>query len=297
MIQEKAMKVKLKISCYSGRKKDKIVTNKTNKDHQASDDAGNYNKHLINKVDLQPINSIASEARIYVKEHTLPWGEDKERILPGKKLLDFSTAVRNFEAQFDTAVQEFVQKFPALVALRQNELGQMYDEKEYPSVDEIGNKFKWSLMLSPIEAADDFRVKLSEPEIARIKADISTREKINQKEAMNDLFNRLHEVVNNMAVQLSKEGYVTSKGIKRKSPIYPSLVGNITKLTDILPDLNIENDPDLNTLCDNVKDKLCSYTPDELRKDSEAKYETLKNANDILDDMIGYMGEEQQIAA
>jgi len=47
MLQENSLIVSLSVSQWTGRKHDKTITNEVHKSHNASDDAGRYNKLLV----------------------------------------------------------------------------------------------------------------------------------------------------------------------------------------------------------------------------------------------------------
>ena len=102
----------------------------------------------------------------------------------------------------------------------------------------------------------------------------------NMENAMENLWHRLYEVVERMAERLDDNN----------PRIFKTLVTNIEELTGILPDLNLTGDPQLTDMCNDVKDKLCSYTAGQLKKDSRVRKQTAANAKDIQRKMDAIMG-------
>jgi Asp-tRNA(Asn)/Glu-tRNA(Gln) amidotransferase C subunit len=68
-----------------------------------------------------------------------------------------------------------------------------------------------------------------------------------------------------------------------------SLVNNINELCDLLPKLNITNDPELQTSVAEIKIKLTAYDPQTLREDKTARSETAMEAQKILNKMRHYL--------
>jgi len=68
-----------------------------------------------------------------------------------------------------------------------------------------------------------------------------------------------------------------------------SLVDNIIKITELLPRLNINNDPQLDQMRRKIEESLCAYSPDQLRKNKRLRREAVGNAQDVLDAMAGYV--------
>jgi hypothetical protein len=66
------------------------------------------------------------------------------------------------------------------------------------------------------------------------------------------------------------------------------LIGNVIELCHLLPDLNLEDDPELDDLGKQVERSIGSLDPSMLREDPEARKEAAKEAKDLLDKMGGY---------
>ena len=97
---------------------------------------------------------------------------------------------------------------------------------------------------------------------------------------MTNLWQRVYELVKPLADKLNDP-----KGIFRDS-----LVEKIHDLTNLLPKLNITGDKKLNDLTNEIRQKLCSRSPGELRDLDGVRGRVAKDADDILDRMKGYTG-------
>ena len=65
-----------------------------------------------------------------------------------------------------------------------------------------------------------------------------------------DLWSRLRDVVSHMVDRLNEP----------ESRFHATLVTNIFDLVDLLPRLNVTDDPELNRFAEEARQKLCTYT-------------------------------------
>jgi len=288
-LKEKAMLVRLGISQWTGRKYDRSVSEKVAADYGTTTDAGRYNKVLIANEAIKTVQQVANEARIYHYQNTLPWNDNGDRILPAMNFDHYSEKMREQRAKYEQTVREFISAYPDLVREAQARLNGMFNETDYPSPDEIKLKFNFAVDINPVPAEEDFRLELGNEETERIKAQIEERARRAQEIAMRDLWDRLYEAVKRMAGKLNEPDRENGK-----PPIFrDSLIKNIIDLVDLLPRLNLTNDPHLEEMRREVEARLCNYTPKELRETSMTRKTAAQDAEEILKAMSGYMGGEQ----
>ena len=277
-LTEKAMLVKLSISKWSARKYDKKVSAEVADQYGTDQERGRYNKVLVAVEAVKKVGQAESAARTFHYENTLPWKDDGARILPAANFAHYSAEMRRLKSDFQAATMEFCGSYPELMDQARRDLNGLFDPADYPSSDKIARKFSFEVEVDPLPTGEDFRVDLQAGEVDRIKAAIEDRLKAAERAAMADCFNRLYDVVRKAAEKLTD-----------KTAIFrDSLVTNIQDLVDLLPHLNLTNDPRLEDLRREVADKLLGYEPETLRKNQFARMETAQAANDILAAMAGY---------
>src|SRR5262245_61701716 len=88
-LARKAVLVSLNVSMWGARKYDRKVTKEVNRSRHASDDAGRYNKLLIEKGRLAPVLAVVTEARDLFYKYTRPWAKGVG-ILPNVSYAEFS---------------------------------------------------------------------------------------------------------------------------------------------------------------------------------------------------------------
>ena len=260
MLDERAMLVKLNISQWTARKKDKRITRETNSFYGAAPTSGYYSKSLIEKDAVKSIQKIVNATRTFHYENTLPWGDNGERLLPSKNYFDYTQRMREFNTEFDTVVKKFLNVYPSLITEAEYKLNKMFNRA-------------------------DFRVDLAQDEVNAIQHQIEQQTRKAQTEAMASLWQRLYDVVHKMAGKLNEKHVI----------FRDSLVGNIKDLTDLLPKLNVTND--LDRLAKQVRQRLCKHTALNLRHDKQVKADIAYEANAILESMGNYMGKHPAMEA
>jgi len=279
-ITEKAMLASLSISQWSARKHDKRVSQEVNERYNGKD-AGRFNKVLASKESLKEIQAAVSAARTFHMEQTLPWGERGERLLPSKNYGAYNRQMRDYKQAFQDAVEAFVSDYHTVIFEAKKTLGGLFNREDYPEAGQIRDKFEFKTVISPVPVAEDFRVQLSHDEIAAIQEDIEQRLMASNAAATRDLWQRLYEVVGHMVERLSDPDAV----------FRDSLVGNIVRLTELLPRLNLHDDPALETMRQQIEASLCRYTPAQLRCDKQVRRQAATEAQNVLDAMTGYLEE------
>jgi hypothetical protein len=280
-LSRKAMLVSVSISQWSARKLDKRVTDETNRKYNAADNAGRYNKLLIESERLAKITAIVSAARALHYSMTMPWADDGPRILPNKLFVKFSESFRTLKREFEAAADEFAVGYPGFVAERKIALNGLFNESDYPDASEIRNKFHLEMSLLPFPDADDFRAELDADTVADIKREIAETSSHAIGDAMRHTARQIVETVGRMASKLKEykpgEGKEKAEGVFRNS-----LVENVRELANLLPAFNLTEDPKLAAITDRIAKELCAENASDLRKNDTARESVAKSADEIV---------------
>jgi hypothetical protein len=278
MLHDEAMIVRLSISQWTARKFDRRVSQKVAQDYEVDTEVGRYNKILVAKEAIQTITQAVSAARAFHYENTLPWNDGGDRILPSKNFLAYSKKMREFKQHMEQAVDEFVENYEVYREEARKRLGKMFSVEDYPGRREIGRKFGFSFDIDPVPSSSDFRVTLQSKDMSRIQKQLDKRVEERVVAATKDLYVRLSEVVQRFAEKLSD----------KEAIFRDSLVENVVELVNLLPRLNIGNDPALEKVRVETKKKLCAFEPDSLRKDGKVRSKAAEDAKAILKKMSAY---------
>lgn len=280
MNKDTVMLAKLTIGRWTGRKYDREVSTKLNDSEAANHDASRVNKLLVPKHVFKPINQAYNLLYSTHLSLTLPWGDDESRILPSKSYLGYMDRIRGAKDSYDTAADEFTNRYPELVKQARSWLGAMYRLEDYPDTGVIRDKFYVDLYIRPLPQARDFRVDLADDEVDRIRQNIETRTNESLAQAMEELWQRVYRVVERFSATLHDVD-------KR---FHHTMVSQALEMVSLLPQLNIANDPNLTRIQKEIEKSLTNVDLNGLRSDVAYRKRTAEAADDIMSAMSAYMG-------
>ena len=277
-IHTRAMLVNLHATTWSARKYDRKVSRQVAQRHGTTPNAGRYNKCLLpDAVEYKALIKTMSATRELHYEQTLPWSDEGFRLLPSANFMRYTEVIRATQSKFEDELSAFEDAYPRLKEFARRELNGLYNETDYPSIANIRGRFSIKTTFSPVPASGDFRVDLTDDQLATVRAETEARVTQASKAAMRGAWDRLHE-----AVKRIQERLADPKAIFRDS-----LIGNASELVDILGRLNFTDDPQLEEMRTVVRDQLTRHDPQSLRESPTLRKATAQDANDILTAMKG----------
>jgi len=286
-ITTRAMLVSLNIQQWFGNKHDRKVAQEVADNHKSDVSMGRFVKKLVAKESLDKIRRITSAARLEHYKRTLPWQDGGTRILSSVAYFDYAEKMREFSAEWDAAVAEFLDEYPQLVADARKRLNGLFNQADYPAVNRMPRKFSFRFDVMPMPTAEDFRVQLGDEATARVRAEIEESVNASLKAAMDDIWQRLVDVVAHMKERLDL--YSVEKDGTVNHAFRDSLVENVRELLAILPSLNITEDAKLKQMATRIDKELCTFSAEELRNDETARKETAQAAEAILKGMEAFI--------
>jgi hypothetical protein len=279
-LNDRALLVQLTISQWSARKYDRRVSQQVLNMNHASREAGRFNKSLLPLNDfLANVHSKSTLIRQDFYTNTLPWAMEGAQLLPSDNYLAFMTKFRKAKGEWESLVSDFVTHYPSLKRDAAKALGDMYDDADYPADNEIAAKFKIDMAVFPVPN-NDFRVALSDGEMTRIQKDISDRLAQAQAQASRDVWQRLYDRVAHIARQCGNPN----------SRIHDSMLEHARELCSLLPRLNISDDSNLESMRQQVEEKLASLSTEGLRTDQTMRQTAAEEAEAIMNKMRSFMG-------
>jgi hypothetical protein len=280
-IHSRALLVWLRISTWSARRYDKKVSAEVNARHNASDDAGRYNKMLLpgDATAYKQLTALAGSIRAQHYAHTLAWSDEGWRLLPTANYANYTQWLRDRQREFTNALNVFASDYPALRAQAARLLNGLYRDEDYPDTQDLRSRFALSAEFEPVPAHGDLRVDLGADQIAIIESAIADRTTRAVHDAMRDAWTRLHDVVAKIADRLSQPDAI----------FRDSLISNAEEVCDVLERLNVTDDPNLEAMRVRVRRELTRFSPDVLRDVPSHRQQTAERAANILQAMSGLL--------
>ena len=281
ILSTKATLATLSIGGWSARRLDKEESAKINKDKNAKADVGRLNKLLIDADAINAVTKIAGRARVAHYELTMPWLDDGARILPNAMFMKYAKAVREFEAEYATAADQFAKDYPQLVCkAKSDRMGGLFKDADYPHPSLIRSKFTFKKSIYPCPDAADFRVDLSKDVMDDLRADVESRMNDALQNAMKEPIRRIIDVVQVIVNRLSE--YEPETEEYQATRLYKSMVSNVSDLVTLLPGFNLTGDKALAKLTTRLANELTKNSIDDLKDSAAARAQTFKSAEEIL---------------
>jgi hypothetical protein len=277
----KVMLVGITIHGWQARKYDRKISVEVAEQHAATADAGRFNKHLLpgSAASYEAVHKKGRELRTFYYENTLPWSKEGQRILPTTNYETFAEGVRKYRREYAVLAEDFLREYPILKEDARVLLNGMFNESDYPSVEEMRGKFAIEVETLPIPAARDFRVELADTEVLRIQQEIENRMNREFLKANQDLWNRLRLAVDNMVLRLGDP----------KGRFHDTLVSNLQELVELVPKLNFTGDEALEKVGARCAEELAVHDPQVLRDDAGLRARVAAQAREISSAMDAYM--------
>ena len=267
-VNERAMLVRVSIGLWTAARADNKIAAEVAEKHGSKKEMGQFKKFLIDPTLLQPGQKIAGEARQEHYRLTLPWTDDGFRILSQAGYFTYNEKMKDHDERFWNWFNgEFRPNYAGYVEAAATALNGLFNPLEYPGIawdrslrranvvraKAIASKFSFRIALQPVPDAADFRVDLGDEETARVKREMTASVQDQIDSAMKDVWGRLHTVVGAMVEKL-KAYKVTRSGTE--GIFRDTLVSNITDLLEIVPALNLTNDPNIDAFAQQIRVEL-----------------------------------------
>jgi len=275
-IASSAVLVELNISVWPANKVDREMTETVNTNASAVRDASQTRKNLFAGTSLRKdIEKLAARIRLYHNQHTLPWADKGQRLLPTKLFMEYKQTMNNYEAQFNQMCNNFFIAYPQLVNEAQVHLGTMYRADDYPDLTNVRNKFGFRMAIDPIPESGDFRLDISAQDLDEMKAQYEAKFDERLAEAMRTPWERLHTVLTAMSEKLKDEDG------NDKKRYHDSLVTNAQDLCELLDKMNITNDPKLEEARKQLEATMLGADIETIKESSHVR-ESMKNKVDAI---------------
>jgi hypothetical protein len=274
-ISASAVLVELNLSVWPAAKIDRELTNQVNTNASAHKDASQTKKNLFAGTSLRAdIEKFAARVRLYHNQHTLPWADKGERMLPTKLFMDYKQTMNGYERTFNMLCDNFFDEYETLVQDAKVNLAGMYKAEDYPDLTNVRTKFSFRRSVKPLPEAGDFRLDIPAHDLEEMRAAYEGQYSDKLAEAMRAPWERLHKVLLGMSEKLEDIG----DGKKR---FHDSLISNPLELCELLTKLNVTNDPKLEDARRQVELAMLGADIEEV-KDSPLVRENLKSKVDAI---------------
>ena len=277
-ISASAVLVELNISVWPAAKIDRETTERVNTDASAVRDASQTKKNLFAGTSLRKdIEKFAARVRLYHNQHTLPWADKGERLLPTKLFMEYKQTMNAFEQTFNAMCDNFFAEYPRLVAEAPTNLGKMYKAEDYPDLEEVKMKFGFRRAVNPLPESGDFRVDVPATDLAEMQTAFESKFQERLADAVREPWERLHTELTAISKKLTDV-----EGDDGKKRYHDTLISNPLELCGLLTKLNVTNDPKLEEARRQLEVTMLGANMDSIKEDAEARKDIKSKVDAIL---------------
>ena len=278
-ISSSALRVGLSISAPTMRKQDKRATSQVISHNNARKGSANVSKKLIMSNAHEDMTRLIAQIRAFHREQTVPWGDLGDRLVSNQNLIDYKNNMAQLEDEFWELAKRTEDEYPQAVAQARLEvtgLGYMFNEAEYPSVDQLRRKFKFSLVFEAVPDVGDFRVDIGNQAASEMREQY--------KQVLSDRINAVHQ---DLAERLAEPLQRMSKGLdynegEKPSGFRDTLVDNVLSIVDLMRSCNLNGNAHIAGIQQDLRDTLKGVTPDGLRRDPNLRADTKRKVDAII---------------
>jgi len=174
---------------------------------------------------------------------------------------------------FEESVDDFMDHYDTVIKQAVNNLQGLYEEGDYPTKEQVRKRFRMDINITPIPASGDFRIDINEKELNKLRTKLDEQLIAAQEAAEQDLFSRLYTSVAKAVITLRAPEKIFRN----------TLILNIEEISKSIPDMNINNNHQLDGLANDLLKITVPIDLKALRNDYDYRIEVAKQLADTLE--------------
>lgn len=267
--ENSALLIKLQIGKWTGKKDDKDGERELAKAHNVLGKFGEVRKDLIASVAFKPITEAESEIRSLHARLTQPWATGIA-ILPSGVYFEYMGAISAKRDGYYQAVDRFVAQYDVLKSDSKLRLGDKYNEEEYPSKDELREKFYVQLDVLPLANSSSIVLNLADAEVQKIKLQYESTLKDMENKSVESSWGTLSALLDNLLERLKDPTYARLDTMER-----------VKDTTKLVQSMNVMKIAALDAVCDDILNLVCICSMDDIKNDVVIQQEVMDRSKEV----------------
>jgi hypothetical protein len=281
-INQKAMLIRLHIRRWGGVKTDRQLSRKVEISQHAEAGTVRTVKELIPRfnTEFHLIDQIAQHARLENKAMTFPGFQDGERILTGKMFFRHSNIMGALKEAFNKATNRLVEAYPEIYRQAPERMAGMYKASDFPPVDQIASRFAFEIRRGPMPSTRDWRLDdVGQDQIDEWKIEVEKELKDTYNECHMEVYSRMADALKRLSTQ--------AKAYKAHKPngntLSDAMFDDLKQMAEILPLLNMEDDPVINNIAENIMRDIIPLEPKIIRRNEGLRKQIAELSDSLLE--------------
>lgn len=217
--------VAVDVNVWSATKQDRVVSNEVTSAKKASAESGKFTKNLLaNNVFHRDLMNYRQTIYTWLKRNTYRWNQGQD-LLPVTELETFKQQYQEHESKFYELLENFCNQYSSIRNNMAFTQGDLFDINDYPSVDEIKNKFNCRLFVSEVPE-QDFRCSVSQDTADDLKKQYQKQTEVILQNVINQQTKSITEVMESIAHCCGFSEHQNAKGevVIKKRKIYDTTI-------------------------------------------------------------------------
>jgi hypothetical protein len=289
VLKQKALMVRLTIKNINRNKTDKDLAVIIHDAKKVGDPSTvRVNKSILPKARTDVFMKVSAQGKKYFYEVTSPWDDRGWRLLSIDIFKDFVKKFKAYTTDYKSKVLDFVDDFKSAVEEMQaaDVLGNAFKNSDYEkwfnrdgsvNREALLENFALEVEYDTVTTGNDLAASLTAEDREALTDEINARATAKFANVQKDVAGKLHKAIAKMHERLSNT----------ENTFRDTLTGNIEELVDIIPMMNIANDPELNKLAEEARATLLKFDPQTLRDDDKARKEISDAADKMAKNLEG----------
>ena len=274
--------VHVDVRVWTATMQDSEISEEVTVAKKADRDSGKFVKHLLaNCPEHKKCMNYRQVVYNWMQRRTFDWAGSM-RALPVIDLPKFMQEYQQHDTTFKQLVDDFAVAYPNIVSNRAFTLGDMFSPSDYPTIEQVKNKFSINLYRSEVPTGD-FRCKISQD----LADDLSNHYERQARDLVQSILRKqqeqLVEIMQTIKTNCATET-VTENGeikIKRKK-LYESTLTRAQELINTFRAFNLTEDTKLEAARSEFEALLDGVTIEKLRDSDTMRLNVQEGIDDIL---------------
>lgn len=245
--------------------------------------------NAFNNENLRNIIQNQNKLRVWFFNNSVPWDQNAYRLIPNAKLAELDDIFNKAKLEQARLEKIFLDDYERDLPNQKVELGQLYDMIKFPKREHFRDKFSIERTDIPVPSpGDDPRAGWSDEQREEFRNHVESEQRMAINKGLIDIAERAANTIGHVYEKTS--GYSGS----RKGAFRDSMIGNCKELVDIIGSLNINGDPTIEAIRQDIESKICKYEPDEIRKDKDKLNEVKDASADLLERLGSFANKRKE---
>jgi hypothetical protein len=224
------------------------------------------------------ISDYAAKARLYHNQTTLSWSDKGARLLPTSLFMDYKSNMNVYQKNMNTMIEDFYVNYADLIDLAKHHMGDLFNPYDYPSIEELRNKFGFRLVFSPLPESGDFRLDIPKADMVEMQDKYESAFNDRLKDAMREPWEKLHKTL----VHISEKLTDVEGDDETKKRYHDTLITNAQELCGLLTHLNVTKDPLLENARRSLELTMLGVDIEAIKESPDVRSSVKAKVDDIL---------------